>query len=179
MCSTIFNGHCRCLFAKVIFRLTFVGRQGLCSNADCPYLHVNLDPAAPVCDAFMRGYCSAGTACRAKHLTKRMLRDMHAKRAPDAGKTVSKKRQARLCLISCSLALKTSCNNCRLGKITRCVWFRNALKYLIRTTDQQLDCCLPMKHSLSLNRLRTICPLRLRPAMSTSGRMLCRHGQNL
>lgn len=54
--------------------------QGLCSKAECPYLHVNLDPAAPVCEAFLRGYCAAGASCRSKHLTRRMLRDSRPKR---------------------------------------------------------------------------------------------------
>ena len=59
--------------------------QGLCSNTQCPYLHVNLDPSAPVCKAFLRGYCAAGAACRSKHLTKRMVQELRAKRTLVAG----------------------------------------------------------------------------------------------
>ncbi len=70
--------------------------QGLCSNTQCPYLHVNLDPLAPVCKAFLRGYCAAGAACRSKHLTKRMVRDLRAKHtlvAGPAGEPADKKRK--------------------------------------------------------------------------------------
>jgi len=79
--------------------------QGLCSNTQCPYLHVNLDPAAPVCEAFLRGYCVAGAACRSKHLTKRMVRDSRAKRtlvAAPAGEPADKKQK-----VSCFKAART------------------------------------------------------------------------
>ncbi|KAK3265473.1 hypothetical protein CYMTET_25847 [Cymbomonas tetramitiformis] len=41
--------------------------QGACSVAQCPYLHVNVDPAAPLCQAFLRGYCPKGGHCSNKH----------------------------------------------------------------------------------------------------------------
>ena len=42
-------------------------RQGVCTAAQCPYLHVNVNAAAPVCQAFLRGYCAAGVECVNKH----------------------------------------------------------------------------------------------------------------
>ena len=49
--------------------------QGLCTAADCPYLHVNLPPDAPVCAAFLRGHCPAGADCGHKHYTPRMVKE--------------------------------------------------------------------------------------------------------
>ncbi len=49
--------------------------QGLCTAADCPYLHVNLSASAPVCKAFLRGYCAAGADCPHKHYTLRMVKE--------------------------------------------------------------------------------------------------------
>ena len=56
-------------------------RQGLCSNAECGYLHVKLEPGARVCQAFLRGFCAAGVACPRMHLTPRMLRALRASRS--------------------------------------------------------------------------------------------------
>ena len=39
--------------------------QGLCTAEKCPYLHVNVNPAAPVCQAFLRGYCPDGESTHA------------------------------------------------------------------------------------------------------------------
>lgn len=77
--------------------------QGLCSKADCPYLHVNLDPAAPVCEAFLRGYCAAGASCRAKHLTKRMLRDLRPKRDLLTGAAEAAANKSWVCTKSYSM----------------------------------------------------------------------------
>ncbi|KAJ8444418.1 hypothetical protein Cgig2_005940 [Carnegiea gigantea] len=41
--------------------------QGSCSNENCPYRHVNVNPKAPVCENFLRGYCAEGNECRKKH----------------------------------------------------------------------------------------------------------------
>nr|GMD91071.1 zinc finger CCCH domain-containing protein 7 [Ipomoea batatas] len=41
--------------------------QGLCSNENCPYRHVNVNPNSSVCEGFLRGYCSDGNECRKKH----------------------------------------------------------------------------------------------------------------
>ena len=49
--------------------------QGLCTAAECPYLHVNLSAGAPVCKAFLRGYCPAGADCPDKHYTLRMVKE--------------------------------------------------------------------------------------------------------
>ena len=49
--------------------------QGLCTASDCPYLHVNLSAGAPVCKAFLRGYCPAGAECPHKHYTLRMVKE--------------------------------------------------------------------------------------------------------
>ncbi|KAF9598807.1 hypothetical protein IFM89_031475 [Coptis chinensis] len=36
--------------------------QGLCTNKSCPYRHVNVNPNAPVCEGFLRGYCASAFA---------------------------------------------------------------------------------------------------------------------
>ncbi|XP_028757623.1 zinc finger CCCH domain-containing protein 7-like [Neltuma alba] len=41
--------------------------QGLCTNRNCPYRHVNVNPKASVCEGFLRGYCADGNECRKKH----------------------------------------------------------------------------------------------------------------
>lgn len=41
--------------------------QGLCSNRNCPYRHVNVNPKASVCEGFLKGYCADGNECRKKH----------------------------------------------------------------------------------------------------------------
>lgn len=74
------NGH------KHIFTLTSDPRactclQGGCGREDCPFLHVNLSPSAPVCQAFVRGYCPAGARCLEKHLTLAMIEELkHVRR---------------------------------------------------------------------------------------------------
>ena len=59
--------------------------QGRCTAAGCPYLHVNLPPAAPACKRFLRGYCPAGAACPHKHFTLRMVREEKRLDAAAAG----------------------------------------------------------------------------------------------
>lgn len=63
--------------------------QGCCTAEDCPYLHVNLAAAAPVCKRFLRGYCPAGTACLHKHYTLRMVREEKTLAAGAGGKVSS------------------------------------------------------------------------------------------
>eukprot|EP00241_Pyramimonas_parkeae_P022933 CAMPEP_0114311966 /NCGR_PEP_ID=MMETSP0059-20121206/20138_1 /TAXON_ID=36894 /ORGANISM="Pyramimonas parkeae, Strain CCMP726" /LENGTH=197 /DNA_ID=CAMNT_0001436239 /DNA_START=99 /DNA_END=692 /DNA_ORIENTATION=+ len=41
--------------------------KGVCTAISCPYLHVNVNPAAPVCQAFLRGFCPDGLDCYKKH----------------------------------------------------------------------------------------------------------------
>lgn len=62
--------------------------QGACSKTDCPYLHVNLDPDARVCEAFLRGWCPDGAACRQKHLTPDMVRRLRRERTLRPGAQV-------------------------------------------------------------------------------------------
>ena len=33
---------------------------GLCTNKNCPYRHVNVNPKASTCEGFLRGYCADG-----------------------------------------------------------------------------------------------------------------------
>lgn len=33
---------------------------GLCTNRNCPYRHVNVNPKASICEEFLRGYCANG-----------------------------------------------------------------------------------------------------------------------
>ena len=40
---------------------------GLCSNRNCPYRHVNVNPKASICEGFLKGYCADGNECRKKH----------------------------------------------------------------------------------------------------------------
>ncbi len=65
--------------------------QGACSKPDCPYLHVKLDTGARVCEAFLRGWCPAGAACREKHLTPEMVRQLRRTRILRPGAQVMPK----------------------------------------------------------------------------------------
>lgn len=68
--------------------------QGLCSATDCPYLHVNLSPEAPLCKAFLRGYCPAGARCPHKHYTLRMVKEeRRVEQAPKARRAQREQRQ--------------------------------------------------------------------------------------
>lgn len=72
--------------------------QGCCTVEPCPYLHVNLPPAAPVCTRFLRGYCPAGVVCPHKHYTLRMVRDekrLHAAAGHAAAAAVGGRSGAR------------------------------------------------------------------------------------
>lgn len=62
--------------------------QGACSKTDCPYLHVKLDPGAHVCEAFLRGWCPDGAACRQKHLKPDMVRRLRQERTLRPGAQV-------------------------------------------------------------------------------------------
>lgn len=43
--------------------------RGNCTNPECPYAHVNINPAAPTCRAFATmGYCEKGSACPERHV---------------------------------------------------------------------------------------------------------------
>ncbi|GAB7352659.1 hypothetical protein MBLNU459_g3024t2 [Dothideomycetes sp. NU459] len=43
--------------------------RGNCTNAECPYAHVNINPAASTCRAFATmGYCEKGAACAERHV---------------------------------------------------------------------------------------------------------------
>jgi hypothetical protein len=43
--------------------------RGNCSNLQCRYAHVRVNPAAPVCRAFaLLGYCPKGAECTARHV---------------------------------------------------------------------------------------------------------------
>eukprot|EP00884_Botryococcus_braunii_P010925 jgi/Botrbrau1/19834/Bobra.0124s0071.4 len=84
--------HRRCLDLMPV--CTFF-LQGICSQADCPYLHVNLDPLAPVCKDFMRGFCLRGSKCGKKHLTPRMMQELHASRVLVNSGTAKGKNQKR------------------------------------------------------------------------------------
>jgi hypothetical protein len=38
----------------------YFGYAGLCTNGSCPYRHVNVNKEAPICEAFLQGYCTDG-----------------------------------------------------------------------------------------------------------------------
>lgn len=61
--------------------------RGACSNADCPYLHVNLGPEAPYCQDFLAGHCEKGAACTARHFTARMVKEFDKARAAETAAT--------------------------------------------------------------------------------------------
>jgi Zinc finger C-x8-C-x5-C-x3-H type (and similar) len=61
--------------------------QGLCSQADCPYLHKYLGPKTPVCKDFMRGYCLRGAKCEKNHMTPRMMQESHLQDLLNSGAT--------------------------------------------------------------------------------------------
>lgn len=43
--------------------------RGGCTKENCPYPHIRINPAAPVCRAFTTfGYCSKGVECKDKHV---------------------------------------------------------------------------------------------------------------
>ena len=77
--------------------------QGMCTNEQCPYAHVNVDPAAPICQDFVRGHCPRGTACPRRHMTPRMIR---ASKILAAKRLVSRRHicsRAGHCLVLSSL----------------------------------------------------------------------------
>jgi hypothetical protein len=41
--------------------------RGVCTNENCPYSHVKVSPDAEVCEAFLKGFCPAGSACKLLH----------------------------------------------------------------------------------------------------------------
>ena len=41
--------------------------EGRCGAAACPYLHVQVSPSAPACQAFLSGYCPRGLRCTLRH----------------------------------------------------------------------------------------------------------------
>lgn len=45
---------------KVMARICSLLFTGLCTNACCPYRHVNVNSKASVCEGFLRGYCRDG-----------------------------------------------------------------------------------------------------------------------
>jgi Zinc finger C-x8-C-x5-C-x3-H type (and similar) len=67
-----------CVQGEDSFSCLFV--QGACSKMNCPYLHVKLEPGARVCEAFLRGWCPDGVACRQKHLTPDMVQQLRRER---------------------------------------------------------------------------------------------------
>ncbi len=71
----------------------------MCSNEDCPYLHVNFDPAAPICKDFVRGYCPRGAVCPHKHLTPKMVKELRASKSFQVGRIASSKKVSYLFLI--------------------------------------------------------------------------------
>mmetsp|Transcript_30350 Transcript_30350/g.33904 ORF Transcript_30350/g.33904 Transcript_30350/m.33904 type:complete len:101 (+) Transcript_30350:929-1231(+) len=64
--------------------------RGVCTNLECPYLHVNLGPNAKVCPDFnIKGYCPLGSKCSMKHVyTKKRKRTDDDKDETNLGKEV-------------------------------------------------------------------------------------------
>jgi hypothetical protein len=72
--------RCPHAHARASTSLRGCGAQGVCSHAECPYLHVAHDARARVCAAFLRGFCPAGARCRRQHLTAKMVKELRARR---------------------------------------------------------------------------------------------------
>lgn len=44
--------------------------RNACTKPDCPYSHIRIDPAAPVCKDFARlGFCERGAECQERHVS--------------------------------------------------------------------------------------------------------------
>lgn len=41
--------------------------RGTCTREDCRFRHVKVSEPAPVCDAFLQGYCPKGETCKLRH----------------------------------------------------------------------------------------------------------------
>ncbi|CAO3628176.1 unnamed protein product [Cunninghamella blakesleeana] len=66
-----YGNHCRLSHQPSPFNLPrCIHFQRLkCKLDPCPFLHVRVDPKAPLCRAFaIEGYCSKGNACKNKHI---------------------------------------------------------------------------------------------------------------
>lgn len=67
--------------------------RGACTRDDCKYRHVKVSRSALVCQAFLKGFCADGEACRLKH-------ELPPKKEPSAaavssqGKSVTTAKQA-------------------------------------------------------------------------------------
>jgi len=42
--------------------------RGICTRENCPYSHVYVNPRAPICEAFLKGYCESGESCKFQHI---------------------------------------------------------------------------------------------------------------
>ncbi|ORX93742.1 hypothetical protein K493DRAFT_34613 [Basidiobolus meristosporus CBS 931.73] len=77
ICTKFLRGACEkpeeCPFSHNItperVPLCYHFQKGKCTNQDCPYLHVKVNPDAPVCKAFLtEGYCPNGKSCKERHV---------------------------------------------------------------------------------------------------------------
>ncbi|KAH9309146.1 hypothetical protein KI387_037057 [Taxus chinensis] len=44
-----------------------ISKCGVCTHESCPYRHVNVNPKAPICDGFLKGFCADNDKCKKKH----------------------------------------------------------------------------------------------------------------
>ncbi|XP_062229336.1 uncharacterized protein LOC133927080 isoform X2 [Phragmites australis] len=63
----LFQCHRTLFFTFCLLTYMFGSLAGLCTNTACPYRHVKVNSNAPVCEAFLKGYCADGDECRKKH----------------------------------------------------------------------------------------------------------------
>ena len=89
-------------------------QDGRCTNDDCRFAHVHVNPAAPNCDAFGRlGYCEKGKLCP----------DLHAHECPSFSNT----------------GVCPSGDKCRLGHVHRASRMRQARRSPSGTPEEDLD----------------------------------------
>lgn len=62
--------------------------RGACTRDDCKYRHVKVSRSAQVCQAFLKGFCADGDACRLKHELP-PKKQSTATTVPSQGKSVS------------------------------------------------------------------------------------------
>lgn len=76
VCSKFLQGKCSlgadCLLSHQVSEdkmpVCYHFLTSICTNDNCPYLHVKVSEKASVCKAFLKGYCPLGAQCPNKHM---------------------------------------------------------------------------------------------------------------
>lgn len=83
---------CLCVQNKMPVCALFL--RGACTRDDCRYRHVKVSRSAQVCEAFLKGFCADGDACRLKHELPPKKPTTPAVVVLSQGKSVSPSKQA-------------------------------------------------------------------------------------